>query len=333
RVRPRDRLRLVTVSSHVRGEIVLSKPPCAVLSAATPLRSQAIRPSRRPASGHACRPFRRCIPQPPRRAGRAPPRNERSPPRPRSCSTAFLAKRGLSSPARPSGRGRRAAGRFPTSLDWCGFGAPVAQGIERCPAEAEVASSNLAGRTPPGNPPRYARHDDFQAFAFRSAPELTKPGGARLRGELQVRVVRDLYAHIAECDAWDHARDAAHPLAVEEQFGTRGRVAFHVQHAQLAVHLPAIALTRDWLLARIAAFAEADVRLVEARFGREDLFVDLSAPARNACLDPPALELLLTDLVARRTVVEHFFAAEDQPGLVLLRLDLDLGREARAQQL
>ena len=25
--------------------------------------------------------------------------------------------------------------------------APVAQGIERCPAEAEVASSNLAGRT------------------------------------------------------------------------------------------------------------------------------------------------------------------------------------------
>ena len=35
---------------------------------------------------------------------------------------------------------------FPTSLDWCGFGAPVAQGIERCPAEAEVASSNLAGR-------------------------------------------------------------------------------------------------------------------------------------------------------------------------------------------
>ena len=31
--------------------------------------------------------------------------------------------------------------------------APVAQGIERCPAEAEVASSNLAGRIARANPP------------------------------------------------------------------------------------------------------------------------------------------------------------------------------------
>ena len=61
--------------------------------------------------------------------------------------------------------------------------------------------------------------------------------------------------------------------------------------------------------------------------------VDLSAPPRNACFDPPALELLLADLVSCRTVVEHFLSAEDQPGLVLLRLDLRLRREARAQQL
>jgi len=68
-------------------------------------------------------------------------------------------------------------------------------------------------------------------------------------------------------------------------------------------------------------------------FGREDPLVDLTAPARNACFDPPALELLLADLLSRRTVVEHFPTAEDQPRLVLLRLDLGLCREARAQQL
>ncbi len=55
---------------------------------------------------------------------------------------------------------------FSTPLDWCSFGAPVAQGIERSPAEAEVACSNHAGRTPPGNPPRCARHDDFPALVL-----------------------------------------------------------------------------------------------------------------------------------------------------------------------
>src|SRR5580765_3021685 len=36
---------------------------------------------------------------------------------------------------------------FPTALHWFVFRAPVAQGIERSPAEAEVACSNHAGRT------------------------------------------------------------------------------------------------------------------------------------------------------------------------------------------
>src|SRR5436190_9277740 len=58
-----------------------------------------------------------------------------------------------------------ASGCFVTPLHWCVFRAPVAQGIERCPAEAEVACSNHAGRTPLGNPPRFARHDDFRALA------------------------------------------------------------------------------------------------------------------------------------------------------------------------
>ena len=50
-------------------------------------------------------------------------------------------------PRRGAGR-RRARGRGPPRAATLTRPAPVAQGIERCPAEAEVASSNLAGRIP-----------------------------------------------------------------------------------------------------------------------------------------------------------------------------------------
>ena len=109
--------------------------------------------------------------------------------------------------------------------------------------------------------------------------------------------------------------------------------AVDLQHAQPAVHLASVALSGDRLLARIAAFAEADVRLVEARFCGQDAIVDLSAPAWDARLDPPALELLLIHLFARRPLVEHFFAAEDEPRLVLLGLDLRLRGEAHPDEL
>ena len=42
---------------------------------------------------------------------------------------------------------KRESCRAGKPLHWPGFRAPVAQGIERCPAEAEVACSNHAGRT------------------------------------------------------------------------------------------------------------------------------------------------------------------------------------------
>ena len=49
------------------------------------------------------------------------------------------------SPAAPSASWARSRSVQASSLH-SPFPAPVAQGIERCPAEAEVASSNLAGR-------------------------------------------------------------------------------------------------------------------------------------------------------------------------------------------
>src|SRR5262249_25970288 len=58
-------------------------------------------------------------------------------------------------------------------------------------------------------------------------------------------------------------------------------------------------LARDRLLARIAALGEADVRLVEPGLRRKDRVVELVAPARDARLDAPALDVFLARLVAR----------------------------------
>src|SRR5205085_3634472 len=113
----------------------------------------------------------------------------------------------------------------------------------------------------------------------------------------------------------------------------RNVVAFDLEDTQAAIELPAVVLTRDRLLARVAALAEADVRLRQSGFRRQHAIVDLAPPARDAGLDPPALERLIVDLFAFRSSVEDFFAAEDEPRIVFLRLDLRLRREAEAQQL
>ena len=65
----------------------------------------------------------------------APRRRERS----RSATSASRVARGR----------RRSSGPGAAKRGYTDLPAPVAQGIERCPAEAEVASSNLAGRIRP----------------------------------------------------------------------------------------------------------------------------------------------------------------------------------------
>src|SRR4029079_12594440 len=85
---------------------------------------------------------------------------------------------------------------------------------------------------------------------------------------------------------------AADLLAVQHQLVAGLRLAVALQHAQTAVNPASVTLAGDWLLTRIAAFAEADVRFVEAGFCRQDAVVDLTAPAWGAGLHPPALEAL-----------------------------------------
>lgn len=148
-----------------------------------------------------------------------------------------------------------------------------------------------------------------------------------------MRVARNFYPHIGERQSWNSAGNAADLLSVEQQLIPGSSLAVDFEHAQPAIHLASIALSRDRLLARIATFAEADVRFVEARFCGQDAIVDLSAPARDARLDPPALELLLINFFARRPLVKYFFAAEDQPRLVLLGLDLRFRGEAHPDKL
>src|SRR5438445_7973894 len=148
---------------------------------------------------------------------------------------------------------------------------------------------------------------------FRSLRQLAKSGKARLRGELQFGVLRDLYSYVAERDAFDCAGDSSDCLPVSLQFVSRFCFTVDVQHSQLAVHLASIALAGYWFLARIAALCEADVRLVEARFGGEDALVDLAAPAGDAGLDPPPFELVVAHLFPRRAFVEDLLAAEDEP--------------------
>src|SRR5512132_2369718 len=153
------------------------------------------------------------------------------------------------------------------------------------------------------------------------------------RAGAEVGVVRDLGAHVAERDAVGGARDAADRLLTERELVARFRAAVDLEHAQPAVDLAAVVLPRDRLLPRIAAFAEADVRVLEPGFGRKDRLVELASPARDTRLDAPALDLLLGRILAGRPLVEDLVAADDEPGLVLLGLDLDLRREARALQL
>src|SRR6266511_3720796 len=57
------------------------------------------------------------------------------------------------------------------------------------------------------------------------------------------------------------------------------------------------------------------------------------SPDWNPRVDPPALEGFLPNLVPGRSFVEDLAAAEHQPRLVFLRLDLDFGREAHAEEL
>ena len=71
----------------------------------------------------------------------------------------------------------------------------------------------LAARTPA----RCARHDDSARVLLRRRP-LAKTGKARLRGQFQLRIVRDFDSDIAEREPRHSARDPANLLAVQEQF-------------------------------------------------------------------------------------------------------------------
>jgi hypothetical protein len=123
------------------------------------------------------------------------------------------------------------------------------------------------------------------------------------------------------------------------------RLPLDLEHAERPVRLPAVLKPRDRLLAGVAALREADVGLGQARLGRENTIVDLTAPARPAGEDPHALELLLVEELGRRLGVEDFHSgraelvvrdsfvlAEEEHGCVVLRLDLDLRREAGASE-
>ena len=113
-----------------------------------------------------------------RRARRSTARSwvaSRAPPRTRSTASSRSPTSGARCPRMRSSRWAAAA-----SVSWAGravrglpgytrrFPAPVAQGIERCPAEAEVARSNRAGRNGRGNP----------WFPRRSPPSRLRTGTA-----------------------------------------------------------------------------------------------------------------------------------------------------------
>src|SRR4051794_3428178 len=153
------------------------------------------------------------------------------------------------------------------------------------------------------------------------------------RAGAEPRVVGYLRPDVSERNTVRGARDAADGLAVECELVACLHATPYVEHAQAPVDLAAVMLSRDGFLAGIAALAEADVRLVETGLGREDAVVELTTPQRDARLDPPALDVVLAGLVAGRTLVEPLAAAEHEPRLVLLRLDVDFRREARALQL
>src|SRR5262249_9434273 len=146
-------------------------------------------------------------------------------------------------------------------------------------------------------------------------------------------IVRDFGAHVAECDTVHRTRDASDGLAVEEKLVIRLHRAVDVENAEPTVDLAAVVLACDRLLSWVAPLREADVRFLEACLGRQDPFVELCAPLRTAGLDPPALDVLGARVAARRTLVEHLLAADDEPRLMLLRFDLDLRRKTRPHEL
>src|SRR5207244_1739645 len=139
--------------------------------------------------------------------------------------------------------------------------APVAQGIERCPAEAEVACSNHAGRTSPRGNRLASLAVTFPCGVATGLSSAAKSGKARLRGELELRVGRDLDADIAQGNTRNGARYPANRFAFERQVITGSGLPFDIEDSEAAVELAAVVLARDRLLAGIAALREADVRL------------------------------------------------------------------------
>src|SRR5437773_1763441 len=190
----------------------------------------------------------------------------------------------------------------------------------------------MPGAWPARNPARFARHDDF-ARIFFGERSLAKSGKARLRGELELRVVGNFDADVREGEPRNRTGNPADRFAFEEELRAGGYFTLDLEDAKAAVHLAAMALARDRLLPWVTPLRKTDVRLVEARLGGEDPVVDLSSPERDARLDPPALELLLANLLAGRALVQRLIASQHQPRLVLFRFHLDLRREAGPQEL
>src|SRR6266550_955132 len=100
----------------------------------------------------------------------------------------------------------------------------------------------------------------------------------------ELGAVRHFRAHVTERQAADCARDPADCLSAADDLRLRVRylVAGKLEHAQSAVDLPAVVLTRDRLLARIAALREADVGLLQSGLCGKHALVELAAPARDA---------------------------------------------------
>ena len=105
-----------------------------------------------------------------------------------------------------------------------------------------------------------------------------------------LRLSRDLDADVGESAIVDGARHAPDDLVAVADLVT-GVGALHLQHPQAAIDLAAIPKSRDRLLAGIAALGEGDVRLVEARFGRQDRVVELLTPGGSRALDAQAFGL------------------------------------------
>src|SRR5207248_6109942 len=103
--------------------------------------------------------------------------------------------------------------------------------------------------------------------------------------DLQLGVVRNLAADIAESLPGHGARDTADDLAVELDLVRRSRVG-DFELAQQTVRVAAVVQARDRLLARIAALRERDVRLLEPRLRRQNGLVELLPPGRRTRVNP-----------------------------------------------